>query len=154
MLGPEPAGTVTARSSDLTATDVGPAEVPSLIDELPLFLLAAAKAKGTSRLRGAGELRAKESDRLQAMAELLRALGAQVVDHPDGLDVTGNPDGWKGGAIRSHADHRLAMVGAIAGAVSRDGVVVDDPDCMKVSYPGFAQTLASLGGSWESGERR
>jgi len=145
-LGPEPSGTVTARSSDLTATEVGPDEVPSLIDELPLFLLAAAKARGTSRLRGAGELRAKESDRLQAMAELLRALGAEIVEHPDGLDVTGSPRGWKGGSILSYGDHRLAMVGAIAGAASQDGVLVDDPGCMGVSYPGFVQTLAELGG--------
>ena len=145
-LGPEPSGTVIARSSALMATEVGPDEVPSLIDELPLFLLAAARAQGTSRLRGAGELRAKESDRLQAMAELLRALGVEVVEHADGLDVTGRPEGWQGGSIVSHGDHRLAMVGAIAGAASRDGVLVDDPECMGVSFPGFAQTLLELGG--------
>jgi 3-phosphoshikimate 1-carboxyvinyltransferase len=148
MLGPEPAGNVTARTSELAATEVDAAEVPSLIDELPLFLVAAARARGTSRLRGAAELRSKESDRLQAMAALLRALGVRVVEFPDGMDVTGEPGGWKGGSVLSQADHRLAMVGAIAGAVSRDGVLVDDVDCVAVSYPGFVQTLCELGGSF------
>ena len=144
--GPEPVGTVTAGWSELQATDVDAAEVPSLIDELPLFLLAAARAEGVSRLRGAAELRAKESDRLQAMAALLRALGIRVAEYPDGMDVEGEPDGWEGGEVESRADHRLAMVGAIAGAASRRGVRVDDLECVNVSYPGFVDALAGLGG--------
>lgn len=151
MMGPEPVGDVTAASCDLVATDVGPDEVPSLIDELPLFLLAAAKSRGTSRLRGAAELRAKESDRLHAMALLLQALGVSVVEHPDGIDVTGDPNGWDGGAVAAQGDHRLAMVGAVAGAVSRQGVYVDDTVCVGVSYPGFLDSLISLGGSWAPG---
>lgn len=144
--GSEPIGVVTARFSVLQATDVGAAEVPGLIDELPLFLLAAAKADGVSRLRGAAELRAKESDRLGAMTALLRALQVEVTEYPDGMDVTGNPDGWEGGSVEAREDHRLAMVGAIAGAASRRGVLVDDLDCIGVSYPGFAKALAGLGG--------
>jgi 3-phosphoshikimate 1-carboxyvinyltransferase len=146
-LGVEPIGDITARSSRLEATDVGADEVPGLIDELPLFLLAAARARGTSRLRGAAELRAKESDRLQAMAELLCALGVRVEKYPDGLDVTGIPSEWRGASVRSHGDHRLAMVGAVAGAASSEGVVVDDSECMRVSYPGFADTFTRLGGA-------
>jgi 3-phosphoshikimate 1-carboxyvinyltransferase len=146
-LGSEPIGRITARSSELRATDVGAAEVPSLVDEVPLFLLAAAKAEGTSRLRGAGDLRVKESDRLAAMAALLRALGVGVVEHPDGMDVIGDPWGWSGGTAVSMADHRLAMVGAIAGAASRKGVRVDDVECIGVSYPGFVEALDELGGS-------
>jgi 3-phosphoshikimate 1-carboxyvinyltransferase len=148
--GPEPAGRVTARTSELTATDVDEAEVPALIDELPLFLLAAARARGTSRLRGAAELRAKESDRLAAMATLLTALGITVSEHPDGMDVTGDPDGWRGGSVLSHADHRLAMVGAVAGAASREGVRVDDVACVGVSFPSFVDTLGAVGGAYES----
>jgi 3-phosphoshikimate 1-carboxyvinyltransferase len=148
MLGPEPEGTVTARTSSLVATDVGPAEVPSLIDELPLFLLAAARAKGVSRLRGAAELRAKESDRIQVMASVLRGLGIEVLEHPDGMDVIGKPDGWAGGTVLPLGDHRMAMVGAVAGASSREGVVVEDVSCMAVSYPDFAATLSLLGGSF------
>jgi 3-phosphoshikimate 1-carboxyvinyltransferase len=149
VLGPEPEGRVTARSSALVATEVAPAEVPGLIDELPLFLLAAARAEGMSRLRGAAELRAKESDRLEVMASILRALGVDVTEYPDGMDVVGNPQGWHGGAAFPGADHRMAMVGAVAGAASRKGVVVADVDCISVSYPGFTETFESLGGTWK-----
>jgi 3-phosphoshikimate 1-carboxyvinyltransferase len=151
MLGPEPVGDITARASELSATDVEAAEVPSLIDELPLFLLAAAKSRGTSRLRGAAELRAKESDRLRSMAALLQALGVAITEYPDGMDVTGSLEGWAGGSARAEVDHRLAMVGAIAGVASRSGVWVDDVDCVAVSYPGFVDTLVSLGGAWTPG---
>lgn len=151
--GPEPEGSITARSSSLTATDVGASEVAGLIDELPLFLLAAAKAEGTSCLRGAAELRAKESDRLSAMTAILRALGVRVNEHLDGMDVVGDPSGWTGGAILAQADHRMAMVGAIAGAASREGVRVDDVDCVSVSYPGFTEALAVLGGAWTAEAR-
>jgi len=143
--GPEPEGRITARASALVATDVGSSEVPGLIDELPLFLLAAARAEGTSLLSGAAELRAKESDRLRGMSAVLRSLGIQVSERPDGMAVVGNPRGWRGGAISACADHRMAMVGAIAGAASREGVLVDDADCVSVSYPGFIEALASLG---------
>jgi 3-phosphoshikimate 1-carboxyvinyltransferase len=147
MLGPEPVGCVTARTSDLIATDVGADEVPSMIDELPLFLLAAARARGTSRLRGAAELRAKESDRLQAMAVLLRTLGVEVTEYPDGMDVTGVSEPWTGGSVTTFADHRLAMVGAVAGAASRDGVLVDNLGCISVSFPEFLHHFQALGGT-------
>jgi 3-phosphoshikimate 1-carboxyvinyltransferase len=152
VMGPEPVGRVTARACSLTATDVAPSEVPNLIDELPLFLLAAAKARGTSRVRGAAELRAKESDRLRAMTALLRALGVQVAEYADGMDVIGDPDGWRGGAVLAQADHRMAMVGAIAGAASGEGVRVDDLSCVAVSYPGFTEALSALGGAWRAGD--
>ena len=71
-----------------------------------------------------------------------------MTEYPDGMDVTGQPEGWEGGSVRAEGDHRLAMVGAIAGAASEDGVWVDDVDCIAVSYPGFIDTLCSLGGAW------
>jgi len=147
----EPAGRVTAAFSDLTAVDIGPDQVPLLIDEIPVWALAAARARGTSHLRGAAELRVKESDRLAAVAALLGALGVEVIEHADGLDIAGNPDGWSGGAVQSHGDHRLAMVGALAGLCSRTGVSVDDVACIAVSYPGFAATIQELTG--DRGER-
>ncbi len=147
----EPAGSVTAAFSDLTAVDIGPDHVPLLIDEIPVWALAAARARGTSHLRGAAELRVKESDRLAAVAALLGALGVDVIEHPDGLDITGSPDGWSGGAVQSRGDHRLAMVGALAGLCSRTGVSVDDVACMDVSYPTFAATIQGLTG--DRGER-
>ncbi len=142
--GPEPTGRITAFTSHLTATEVFEDEVPNVIDELPLFLLAAAKAKGTSRLRGAAELRAKESDRLRAMAGLLTSLGVEVVEHPDGMDVVGDPKGWTGGAIVTEGDHRVAMAGAIAGAASTEGTTIDDAACIAVSYPDFMRDLKGL----------
>jgi 3-phosphoshikimate 1-carboxyvinyltransferase len=145
--GPEPAGRIAVRTSRLVATEVNAGEVANVIDELPLFLLAAAKAKGVSRLRGAAELRAKESDRLRAMSRLLRALGVEVVEYPDGMDVIGDPGGWGGGSIVTEGDHRVAMAGAIAGAASRDGTTIDDSACIAVSYPEFVRDLESLGGT-------
>jgi 3-phosphoshikimate 1-carboxyvinyltransferase len=146
----EPIGRVTARYSELRATDIEPQEVPNLIDELPAFLLAAAKARGTSRVRGAEELRVKESDRLAAMARILSSLGVTTLQNTDGLEVTGRPQGWDGGYVETHADHRLAMVGALAGYASKSGVSVDDVRCTNVSFPGFAEMLHGLGGPWEA----
>ncbi len=146
----EPVGKVRARYSELTACDVEPDEVPSIIDELPAFLLAAARAKGVSRVKGAGELRVKESDRLSAMAQLLTDLGVEVSEQHDGIEVTGKPAGWVRATVRTGGDHRLAMVGAIAGCASTEGVTVDDVDCMGVSFPGFVDLLGDLGGLWSS----
>lgn len=142
--GPEPTGDVTARTSELTSVDLGSREVPLLIDELPIWALAAARARGTSRLRGARELRVKESDRLASVADLLKALEVQVTEHEDGLDIVGRPEGWPGGAVRSQGDHRLAMVGAVAGMASAAGVTVDDTECVAVSFPGFTATIDAL----------
>jgi 3-phosphoshikimate 1-carboxyvinyltransferase len=143
-VGQERIGRVTARTSALQPTDVDGERVANVIDELPLFLLAAARATGMSRLRGAAELRAKESDRLAAMAALLRALGVSVEERPDGMDVEGRPGGWEGGFIETYADHRIAMTGAVAGLASTKGVVLDDALCMSVSYPGFLATIERL----------
>jgi 3-phosphoshikimate 1-carboxyvinyltransferase len=147
----EPVGRLTARYSELMATDIDPGEVPGIIDELPVFLLAAAKAKGTSRVTGAEELRVKESDRLMAMARLLSGLGVSVTEHPGGLEVVGRPEGWHSGHVTTVSDHRLAMVGAIAGYASTAGVTIDDIGCMGVSFPGFVDTLRELGAKWEPG---
>jgi 3-phosphoshikimate 1-carboxyvinyltransferase len=144
--GGEPVGRVRARFSELEATTVEAREIPGMIDELPLFLLAAAKARGKSRIDGAEELRVKESDRLAAMARLLADLGCTVAERPDGLEVTGDPSGWHGCAVEAQNDHRLAMVGAIAGTASKEGVIVDEVGCIEVSYPGFVHALRSLGG--------
>jgi 3-phosphoshikimate 1-carboxyvinyltransferase len=142
--GVEPRGQITALSSDLLGVEIDALEVPLLIDELPIWGIAAARARGTSRLRGAAELRVKESDRLAGVAGLLRVLGVEVREVPDGWDICGRPEGWGGGAVRSYGDHRLAMVGAVAGLASRDGVAVDETGCMSVSFPGFAATIAQL----------
>lgn len=140
----EPHGALVARSSHLKATDIGGPDVASLIDELPIWSLAAARADGVSRLRGASELRVKESDRLRGIADLLRNLGVHVLEVEDGLDIHGKPEGWISGHVSSLGDHRLAMVGAVAGYAAKEGVSVDDISCADVSFPGFVDTITQL----------
>ena len=132
------------RSAELVATAVGADEVPLAIDELPLFALLASCAHGSSRLRGAEELRAKESDRVEATVDALRALGQHVEATEDGFRIKGVPTRPRGGRIRSRGDHRMAMLGAVAALDSQEGVEIEDAECVDVSFPGFFDVLASL----------
>ncbi len=141
--GGEPIGTVVARASVLTGVEVGGAEIPLAIDELPLVALAACFAAGETTIRDADELRRKESDRIETVAAALTALGAAVETSADGMRIEG-AGGLRGGAIDSHGDHRIAMLGAIAGLASREGVEVAGMDAAAVSYPGFEADLAAL----------
>ena len=120
-IGGERAGDLEVRSAELVATTVLGPEVPLAIDELPLFALAASCAHGNSRLRGAEELRAKESDRVEATVDALRALGQHVLATEDGFRIRGVPTRPRGGRIESRGDHRIAMLGAIAALDSQDG---------------------------------
>ena len=142
--GREPVGDLEVRSAELTATAVTASEVPLLVDELPLFALAAACARGESTVWGAEELRVKETDRIEAVTNSLRALGARVTPRDDGFWVRGVPTRPKGGRLASHGDHRIAMLGAVAGLVSRDGAVVEDAEAVAVSFPGFFELLDSV----------
>lgn len=139
----EPQGTITARHSPLNATHVMAGEVPLAIDELPLVALAAAFAEGETVVRGASELRHKETDRVATVVEAINATGGEAQAFEDGFAVRGT-GGLRGGTVASHGDHRLAMVGALAGIASRDGVEVDGMDAAGVSYPGFSTDLGSL----------
>ncbi len=141
----EPTGDlVVARADGLRATEVAPEEVPSLIDELPLVGLLGAFATGITVVRGARELRLKESDRIATVCQALRALGVRADEHEDGFSVHG-AGGIVGGEVDSHGDHRLAMLGAVAGLASREGVSVRGFEAVAVSYPGFGRDLAALG---------
>ena len=137
---PEPVGWLEAETSALRATDIAPAEVPALIDELPALAVAAARAAGTTTVTGAAELRLKESDRIAAMAEGLRAMGASVTERPDGFAIEGGRP-LRGAAVRSHGDHRIAMALAVAGLAAAGETVIDDGDCAAVSFPGFFDVL-------------
>src|SRR5439155_11203269 len=117
----EQIGDIDVRSSELTATEIRAEEVPLMIDELPLFAVAAAHAHGESVVRGAEELRTKESDRIEAVSSGLRALGVHISATPDGFRVRGVPARPRGGGMRSEGDHRIAIVGAIAGLASLEG---------------------------------
>ena len=141
--GGEPIGDLRVHASDLRATEVGGAEVPLAIDELPLVALAACFAEGTTTIRDAAELRRKESDRIATVTAALTALGGEVEATEDGMVIAGT-GGLRGGAVDSHGDHRLAMLGAVAGLASRGGVEVHGMDAAAVSYPGFEADLASL----------
>jgi 3-phosphoshikimate 1-carboxyvinyltransferase len=143
-LGGEWIGDVEVRAAELIGTEIVPAEVPLLVDELPLFALAAAFARGESRVRGAGELRVKETDRIETVTNALRALGVRIRAGDDGFDVKGVPSRPTGGRMRSDGDHRIAMLGAIAGLVSREGVEVGDADAVAISFPGFFDLLDSV----------
>ncbi|MFL6033994.1 MAG: 3-phosphoshikimate 1-carboxyvinyltransferase [Gaiellaceae bacterium] len=143
-LAGEPAGDLDVRASDLTATTVAPEEVPSMIDELPLFALAAGMAHGESRVEGAQELRAKESNRIESVTTSLRGLGIRVSASHDGFGVRGIPTRPKGGGMSSDGDHRLAMLGAVAGLVSREGVRLEDAEAVAISVPGFYDLLDSV----------
>ncbi len=141
--GGEPIGDLRVFASELRATEVGGAEVPLAIDELPLVALAACFAAGTTTIRDAAELRRKESDRIATVSAALTALGGKVEASEDGMVVEGT-GGLHGGAIDSHGDHRIAMLGAVAGLASREGVEVAGMEAAAVSYPGFEHDLASL----------
>ena len=144
-IGGEPGGDLDIRPSALVGTTIGAAEVPSLVDELPLFALLAVHAHGDSALRGAAELRAKETDRIDAVVDGLRRLGGHIRATPDGFTVRGVPSRIRGGGtLDSRGDHRIAMLGAIAGLVSREGVEVVGAEAAAVSFPGFYDLLDSL----------
>jgi 3-phosphoshikimate 1-carboxyvinyltransferase len=141
--GGEPQGALLARASELTGTEVEGDDVPGAIDELPLVALAGCFAEGETVIRDAGELRHKESDRIAAVSEGLAGLGADVEATEDGIVVRGG-GGIRGGTLDARGDHRLAMLGAVAGVASREGVTVRGFEAVEVSYPGFEEDLAAL----------
>jgi 3-phosphoshikimate 1-carboxyvinyltransferase len=140
----EPRGELDVASAPLEGTEVTPEEVPLAIDELTLVALLGAFADGETVVRGARELRYKESDRIAAVVEGLRGLGADIEETEDGFAVRGDGSPLPGGTIDSRGDHRLAMLGAVAGLASREGVEVLNMDAAAVSYPGFERDLATL----------
>ena len=143
-IGGEPSGDVEIRASDLVGATVSADEVPGLIDELPLLAVAACHARGDTVVRGAGELRAKESDRIEALVEALRRIGGHVRATRDGFRVRGVPARLRGGVVDAHGDHRLAMVAAVAGIASREGVELRGSEAVATSFPGFFDVLGQL----------
>jgi 3-phosphoshikimate 1-carboxyvinyltransferase len=139
----EPVTELDVASGPLVGTVVEPDEVPLAIDELPLVALLACFAEGETVVRGAQELRLKETDRIATVVDGLRGLGADIEATGDGFAVRGG-SGLRGGSIEAHGDHRLAMLGAVAGLASREGVEVIGMEAAAVSYPGFERDLAAL----------
>ena len=139
----EPLADLIVRSSDLHAVDVSPTEVAAAIDEIPILALAAAVATGTTRIRGAGELRHKESDRIAGIAAGLTALGARVRVDGDDIEIDGGRR-LRGAVTETHDDHRLAMTFAIAGLIAEGETTVRRPGSAAISYPGFFQQLQEV----------
>jgi 3-phosphoshikimate 1-carboxyvinyltransferase len=145
MVSGEPVADLEVRPGQLTATVVRGRDVPGLIDELPLFALAAGMARGESVVRGARELRAKETDRIETVTNALRAIGVRIAPGDDGFRVRGVPTRPKGGGVvEAGGDHRIAMLGAIGGLVSREGARIEGAESVAVSFPEFFDLLDSV----------
>ncbi|WP_243451053.1 3-phosphoshikimate 1-carboxyvinyltransferase [Sphingosinicella sp. CPCC 101087] len=152
-VGGETVGDVTARASGLRGIEVGPARAPSMIDEYPILAVAAACADGVTRLHGLGELRVKESDRLEAILAGLRAGGVEAESHGDTLEIQGSGSGSAppgGGQVSTHGDHRIAMSFLVLGMAARAPVAVDRPEMIATSFPLFAELMQSLGARIEA----
>ncbi len=141
--GGEPAGDLVVQGGTLHATRIQGDEIPSLIDEIPILGVAAARAEGTTEIRDAAELRVKETDRIRALAVNLRAVGVEVEEHPDGLTIQGGDHPLQG-RVRAFGDHRIAMAFGVLGALPGNRIEVDDPGVVDVSYPGFWEQLRAL----------
>ena len=139
--GGEPVGTIVARPSSLQAIDLGRDDVPSMIDELPLLACLASHASGTTTIRGAEELRVKESDRIGTVVANLRALGVNADELPDGMCIEGSDRPLRG-RVRTHGDHRIAMAFGVLRAMPTSEIDIDDTACVSVSYPGFWDDIA------------
>jgi 3-phosphoshikimate 1-carboxyvinyltransferase len=139
--GGEPTATIRATGSEvLHAVTVGPEEIPSMIDEIPILACLAARAEGETVIRGAGELRLKESDRIAAMVRNLNAIGVLAEERPDGMVVRGTRSPLSG-EIETHGDHRIAMAFGVLGAVPGNSIEIIAPECVAVSYPAFWSDL-------------
>lgn len=141
--GPEPVADVRVTGGPLSGVEIPPEEVLALLDEIPVLAVAAAIAKGTTVVRGASELRHKESDRIAATVENLRAMGASISEMPDGFIIEGTGR-LTGANIRTRGDHRVAMAFAIAGLVAGGDTTLDDVECINISYPGFMEIVQQV----------
>jgi len=147
--GGEPVGTLVIRHSSLVGTTIRGEQVVRMIDEFPIFAVAAAYAQGETRVADAQELRTKESDRIASLCGELRKMGVDARETADGFLIMGDGRAPMGGEVRSHGDHRLAMSLAAAGLAARGAVRVDDAEYLSESYPDFPDILSSLGGEVE-----
>ena len=139
----EPIGNIELHGASLTGTTIFIDEVPNLIDEIPVIAVAAALAQGRTVIRNAKELRVKESDRISTVVHHLRAMGAEVEEFEDGMEITGGKP-LHAAVIDSHGDHRIAMAFAIAGLFAEGETVIQNTECVNTSYPGFSHHLHAI----------
>ena len=131
------------RGSTLTGVTVQGELIPLLLDEIPILAVLATQALGRTMIRDAGELRLKESDRLASLTSELTKLGAQIVEQPEGLEISGPTKLW-GAKVHSHGDHRLALALEVAALFAEGKVEIQDRECGAISFPGFSQTLHKI----------
>ena len=139
----EPVGDILVRHNPLQAVTISGEIIPRLIDELPVIAVAACAAEGTTTINGAGELRVKETDRIACLCEELRRMGARVTELEDGMVIEG-PVSLNGCRCCSHGDHRIAMALTVAALTAGGRTVIEDAECINISFPGFRQTLERL----------
>ena len=139
----EPIGNVEIEGATLKGTDVRASEVPNLIDEVPILAVAGALAEGKTTIRNAAELRVKETDRIATVADNLRAMGVEVAEYDDGMEIRGGAR-LKGARLMSFGDHRIAMAFAIAGLFAEGETTIEGCNCINTSYPGFADVLGKI----------
>ncbi len=139
----EPMGEMTVKTASLKGISIEPEEVPGVIDELPVLMVAATQAEGVTRIEGAGELRVKETDRIKSMVTGLSALGANIRAETDAVIIEG-PTPLKGAQVDSLGDHRTAMALAVAGLAAQGATTIKQTQWIEISFPGFAQALQSV----------
>lgn len=143
MSAGEPIGDISVAYSELHGIEISGDLIPRLIDEIPIIALLATQAHGKTVIKNAEELRVKETDRIKAVVEVLTTLGAEVEEKKDGLIIYGKSR-LTGGSIKSYADHRMAMLGAIASLITEEGIVIDDVSSIAISYPTFFEHLEKI----------
>ncbi|WP_370588303.1 3-phosphoshikimate 1-carboxyvinyltransferase [Viridibacillus arvi] len=142
-LAAEPTGTITVSTSELQGTTIGGDVIPRLIDEIPILALLATQANGQTVIKDAEELKVKETDRITAVVDELKKLGADIVATDDGMIING-PTPLTGSTIRTYGDHRIGMMGAIAALITKGAIELDDADCIAVSYPTFFEDVQAV----------
>lgn len=146
LLSGEPVADIYCKSAkNLKALRIGKEIMPSLIDEFPILCVLAAQADGVTEIRGAEELRVKESDRIKAMASELRKMGVELEEYPDGISIKGRAS-LKGNVVESHHDHRIAMSLAVAALAAEGTTTINNPSCVDISFPGFFKELKRITG--------
>jgi 3-phosphoshikimate 1-carboxyvinyltransferase len=139
----EPVGDIHVRAAELRGVGISETDVPGTIDELPVLAVAAAVARGTTEIRGASELRVKESDRIETTVRMLRALGGRAEATSDGMVIEGGRLGG-GASVETAGDHRIVMAAAVAALVCQRSIEIGQPEAARVSFPAFFDALAEL----------
>lgn len=144
VVGGEPIAELRVTSGPVRGINIGGELLTRMIDEVPIACALAASAQGATGIRDASELRVKESDRIAATAETLKAFGIQCEEYPDGLQIQGQPS-WQPGHVHSRGDHRIAMTAAVLAMATKGESVVEDVGCIETSFPGFVGLMRELG---------